>query len=219
MVDEGILNKINKRTFRFDDARIWDSLKSRCGNRHDMHELSVSIVLLIRYYSLVMRGCEKCLFIRRRCICDVVEKVTPQHDLWLFQHAKEIGRGNNSGSLLCHVVGAKRVIRGVQSEQNELFDHLERHSKSSMVLYPGKHALTIDEFMKMGRDDDSKMDDKSKRLSIVLLDGTPGQARNMERVMPPDIARVRLAMDNVSWLNDLRPQTGADRVCTAQGKL
>ena len=54
-------------------------------------------------------------------------------------------------------------------------------------------------------------------LSIVLLDGTSRQAKNLDKFMPNDIPRVRLNLSKCeSWLGPIRTQTEKHKVCTAQ---
>ena len=116
------------------------------------------------------------------------------------------------------MAGARRVVRGVRTQEALLLDQIARRPESTVVMFPHADALSVPQYLAQRRRRVSE-GEKAERLAIVMLDGTPGQARNMERFLPAAAPRVRLDSDNVSWLNELRPQTEVDRVCTAQGEF
>lgn len=220
MIDDGVLSRLDNQIS--DENRYQDILREylrHCRTAEERHEAVVSFSLLVSRFRLLSTLCETCLYHRRRCICRDIEAVSPRHHLWVFQHHGEYGRSNNTGSLLCLVAGAKRAIRGVREDQDLMMQHLESHKESAVILFPTQDSLTMDQYQRQ-RLTALGTHAKEVPLTIVLLDGTSRQAKNLDRYMPEFVPRVRLGMPRVkSWLDPIRRQTEEHRVCTAQGKL
>ncbi|CAN8073570.1 unnamed protein product [Agarophyton chilense] len=151
-----------------------------------------------------------------KCICPDIEQTSPHHKLWVFQHHCEYGRPNNTGSLLCLVAQARRTIRGLRDQEQLLLNHVAERQNSVVVLFPADCALTIQEYKTQRA---ANIGDKTETepLTLILLDGTSRQAKNLDRFMPSSIPRVRVGKGSVkSWLDPIRKQTEQHRVCTAQ---
>lgn len=190
---------------------------SACETPEQRHEIVVSSNLLTTRVRLFDSFCDTCLYQKQRCICRYIEKAKQKHDLWLFQHVGEYGRNNNTGSLLCLVANATRTIRGLHQEENAMLEYIENKKDSTVILFPNEDAVTVDEYHQQ-RLKETGRDSRKDPLTLVLLDGTSRQAKNLDRFMPDYIPRIRIGKPRVkSWLDPIRRQTEDHRVCTAQG--
>lgn len=212
MVQDGVLDvlKINHA----DGHEILEAYKARYNEPRDLHNLCLSFTMLLKLQKMVHKNCPRCLYLKSRCLCSLVNPVEPYHKLWLFQHIREYGRNNNSGSLLCLVAGARRSLRGSRDQEDEMLEHIEQNINSTMIVFPSDDSITLPEFRRQRR----KQLGNDAQMSLVLLDGTPREAANMERFLPPIIPRVRLRKCvRSSWFHSIRKQSTFERVCTAQG--
>ena len=217
MLDDGVFDP--SAFFPQDPSFYLQNFLAKCNNAEERHEAVVSFSLLNNVRKLAHSSCENCLYQKKRCICGVVDHVQPKHKLWVFQHHGEFGRSNNTGSLLCLVAGAKRAIRGIREQQDEMLDHIAKNEQSTVILFPSAESTTIDHYM-MTRSQTQGHHSSADPLTLVLLDGTSRQAKNLDRFMPEVIPRVRIRQTQIrSWLDPIRRQTEEHRVCTAQGKL
>lgn len=188
------------------------------------HETVAAFNALLRHVHVALKCCTACLYPRMRCVCDRVTAVAaPQRaNLWVFQHVAEFGRANNSGSLLCLIAGANRALRGIREDEEALLGALKlAHCKeSACILFPTATACDVTKFIDARRVRLGPRKAQETPLCTVVLDGTGRQARNLERFLPAHIPRVKLpeaeSLACRSWLNPVRMQTEAHRVCSAQ---
>ena len=215
MIDQGVLAQIESNV---STSELAQQHLLKCETAEERHEAMVSLSFLVNVHRLSNTACERCLYQRNRCICSALTSVVPQHNLWLFQHVGEFGRGNNTGGLLCLLAGAKRSTRGIREEEERMMNHIENNLGSSVVLFPSEDSVTIEQYQKARRKGMGKRADE-RELTLILLDGTSRQAKNMDRFIPDIVPRVRLGgLKTKSWLDPIRRQTEEHRVCTAQGK-
>lgn len=213
MIDDGILEELEQDPTR--GIHMLNRYFDGCSKPADRHEVKTSFQMIQKLREMVVKNCLTCLYLKSRCICDVVRVVEPRNKLWLFQTLGEYGRRSNSGSLLCQVAGARRTLRGIRAQENELVEFLHDHKDSSVVLFPSPKSVSLST---LRREQGSRGVNK-KGLTIVVLDGTPNEAANMERFLPQEVPRIHLgAIPRKSWLNSIREQSEETRVCTAQGK-
>lgn len=216
MLDDGVIERCDFSNRNWDGREVLKAYLGQCQDAEERQEAVVCFSFLLNKYRLSVTYCQGCLYPRERCVCDRVRRVSPRHHLWLFQHAGEYGRNNNTGSLLCLMAGAQRAIRGIREQQDRMLEHVERNRYSSVILFPNKSSITLDEYKRdrvvtMGSEEEDP-------LTLVLLDGTSRQAKNFDRFMPSEIPRIRIRETSVrSWLDPIRRQTEEHRVCTAQG--
>lgn len=216
MLSERLLDRVDPMISNNEGRALLHGYLATAETPEEKHEMVVSFSLLVTRFRMALSACERCLFAREKCICGDVQEVLPSHKLWVFQHVGEFGRSNNTGSLLCLVSGARRTIRGIREQEEEMMEHIEEKRDSTVILFPNSESLTLDEYRKehvvmMGAE-------REENLTLVLLDGTSRQAKNFDRFMPRDIPRLRIRQMNVhSWLDPIRRQTEEHRVCTAQG--
>ena len=222
MREDGVLQQIRSSTFESDMKTVLRRYIGYCSTPENKHEAVVSLSLLVQHDRLIQSSCTKCLYLKSRCICGSVMRIESRHNLWLFQNVGEYGRSNNTGSLLCLVTGARRTIRGLREEQDAMMQHIDGNINSTVILFPGDNSVTLDEYMQDRNDFSpaSTPDKPDKPLTLVLLDGTSRQAKNLDRFIPRYIPRVKLKQTRIrSWLDPIRKQTEQNRVCTAQGML
>lgn len=185
----------------------------------ERHEASVSMTFISRRLSMLLRGhCDVCCYTRARCMCDALApRMGSRHTLWLFQNVGEFGRQNNSGRLLCMLLGARLSTQGLRCEVDEMMAHAAAHRDSSVVLFPTADAVTIGEYQARRAARVGVEAAAEKPLTIFLPDGTSNQAKNLEKHLPAFLPRVRLNTTAMrSWLDPIRRQTEEHRVCTAQ---
>lgn len=219
MLDSEILTDLNKIT---DDAASADLLRSyliKCETPEERHETVVSLSFLVNAHRLSNSACETCLYQKKRCICDLINPVEPRHKLWLFQHVGEFGRSNNTGGLLTLVAGAQRTTRGIREEQANMMKHISKNVSSTVILFPSIDSVTISQY-RTARFKAMGSQAEENPLTLILLDGTSRQAKNLDRYIPDIVPRIRLSETKAkSWLDPIRKQTEEHRVCTAQGKF
>lgn len=219
MLDDGLLHTLQEDNSPLQREIILQSYLGNCQSAEEKHEIVVSFSLLLNHQRLFENACESCLYHKSKCVCKHIERASPCHKLWVLQHHGEYGRSNNTGSLLCLVAGAERTIRGLRDQQEQLLDHVHERKDSSAILFPTGCSRTVKEYaaqrsLKLGSHEENEP------LTLILLDGTSRQAKNLDRFMPGDIPRIRISKASIqSWLNPIRKQTEEHRVCTAQGKL
>ncbi|KAI0565593.1 DTW domain containing protein [Gracilaria domingensis] len=114
------------------------------------------------------------------------------------------------------VAGAARTIRGLRDQERQLLKHVAEREHSVAVLFPTDGSLTIDEYLLQRT---AKIGERAENeaLTLILLDGTSRQAKNLDHFMPSSIPRVCIGHTSIkSWLDPIRKQTQKHRVCTAQ---
>lgn len=215
MVDDGVLELLR------DAPKSGDTILSRyranCTHPKDMDNNNSCFIMLNKLRQMHDSHCCKCLYLTRRCICDSITKVEPYNKIWLFQSLGEYGRNNNSGSLLCLVTNARRTFRGIEEQENEMLQFIEKNPHNSVVVFPSENAITIKQYRKQRIKKGVTADDP---ITFILLDGTPNEASRLERNLPPSLPRVCLKrIPRDSWLQAIRGCAGEGRVCTAQGKF
>lgn len=224
LLDLGALRGASRDTEGRVQAPVLRSLVNASPPGEARHETVVAFNVLLRRLHVAARCCPDCLYPRARCLCARVRRVPPpsRAKLWVFQHVGEFGRSKNSGSLLCLVAGAERATRGIREHQQAMLDDLDDANRtgSAVVLFPTADALDVTEFVARRRDRLGLKLARETPLRVVVLDGTGRQARNLERFLPDRFPRVKLSIDEEfgsdSWLNPIRMQTEAHRVCSAQ---
>lgn len=223
LLDDGLLARMpvgDKRRletgyFGKETRRLLDAARSDA----ERHEASVAVTFVSRRLSMLLRGhCDACCYTRARCVCDALETdVQSRHTLWLFQNVGEFGRQNNSGRLLCLLLGARLSTQGLRCEADEMMRHADEFRDSSVVLFPADDAVTIDEYQAARAAQLGAAAAEAQPLTIFLPDGTSNQAKNLEKHLPSYLPRIRLNTRAMrSWLDPIRRQTEEHRVCTAQ---
>lgn len=213
MLDEGILEAVCQ-TSREEIPPLINGIMNRYSKRRDFHEVKTCFSLISKLKGILPKSCENCLFPKARCVCSHIRTVRPKHKLWVFQGASDYGRKNNSATLLCLVTGAQRTLRGFQEQENELLCHIAKHKKSTIVVFPSEVAVEVEDFATQ-----VEANNNEEPQTLILLDGTWGDAANMDKFLPRDVKRVKLSSeDRMTWLYPMRGQSRFDRVCTAQGK-
>lgn len=184
----------------------------------EKHEAAVAMSFISRRISMLLKGyCDVCMYTQARCVCSAVNRVRSKHTMWLFQHVGEYGRANNSGRLLCLMLGARITTQGLRSEVDEMLQHAEDFRDSSVVLFPTPDSVTIEEYCAQRAARIGQQAAEASPLTIFLPDGTSNQAKNLEKHLPAYLPRVRLNTSSMrSWLDPIRRQTEEHRVCTAQ---
>jgi DTW domain-containing protein YfiP len=226
LLDDGLLARIlakrdpaKKRLapgFATDETR---RLLDAARTDEERHEASVSMTFISRRLSMLLRGhCDVCCYTKARCMCDALEpRLTSRHTLWLFQNVGEFGRQNNSGRLLCMLLGARLSTQGLRCEMDEMMAHAAVHRDSAVVLFPTADAVTIDQYQAARAARLGPAFAAAHPLTVFLPDGTSNQAKNLEKHLPEFLPRVRLNTTAMrSWLDPIRRQTEEHRVCTAQ---
>lgn len=213
MLDEGILEAVCQ-TSREDIPPLINGVMNKYSKRRDLHEVKTCFSLISKLKGILPKSCEICLFPKARCVCSHIRTVRPKHKLWVFQGASDYGRKNNSATLLCLVTGAQRTLRGFQEQENELLCHIAKYKKSTIIVFPSEVAVDVEDFATQ-----VEVNSNEEPQTLILLDGTWGDAANMDKFLPRDIKRVKLSSeDRTTWLYPMRGQSRSDRVCTAQGK-
>lgn len=213
MLDEGILDSL-RQSRREDIPPLIHGFMSRYSRPRDLHEVKTCVSLISKLKGILPKSCEKCLFLKSRCVCPHIRMAKAKHKLWVFQSPGDYGRKNNSATLLCLVTGARRTLRGFQDQEDELLCHISKHKKSTIVVFPSEFSMEVDDLAKQ-----IETNGKDQPQTLILLDGTWGDAANMDKFLPSDIARVKLSSEHrLTWLYPMRGQSRFDRVCTAQGK-
>ena len=120
------------------------------------------------------------------------------HRLWVVQHCKEVMRTTATGKLLLLAhPNSTLLVGGVPDHDAELARVCRR--SSAVVLYPSPDALSPPEALhaavnhRTDRGNDGAVYGDvtvDGSLDILVLDGTWSQARNLFRLLPPDVRKV-----------------------------
>jgi DTW domain-containing protein YfiP len=218
LVDGGVMRRIRRRRRRILCRDEMQALLAATCTPQERHEAVVAFTMLTRRLSILDKGyCTKCLYFAPRCICNAITQVKTKHTLYLFQHVGEFARQNNSGHLLCMILGAKSATQGIRCEVDAMMAHADEHRDSSVVLFPSPDAITMQAYQAQRAERLGAEAAAAKPLTLFLPDGTSNQARNLERHLPSYLPRIRINGGSMrSWLDPLRRQTESHRVCTAQ---
>lgn len=213
MLNEGLLEAL-RHTSREDIPSLINGILRRYSEPRDLHEAKTCFSLISKLRDILPKCCETCLFPKLRCVCSSIRTVKPKHKLWVFQNTGDYGRKNNSATLLCLVVDAQRTLRGIQQQEGELLRHISEHKKSTVIVFPSEIATEVEDYVT-----ETKMNGDGIPQTLIFLDGTWGDAANMDKFLPKDVKRVKLSTEKrTTWLYPIRGQSRYDRVCTAQGK-
>mmetsp|Transcript_175 Transcript_175/g.211 ORF Transcript_175/g.211 Transcript_175/m.211 type:complete len:279 (-) Transcript_175:101-937(-) len=142
--------------------------------------------------------CLKCWYCSLRCVCDKMPNKISSNDLpnvsiLLLMHHKEYLNAGNSAKSLLALLPKKCInlyVYGREGDFNECLNEMLVDREHTMILWPGKESLTIDDFInslpatsgwRTTNDEDSDSYNNQKKLLIVALDGTYTNAKNMAK--------------------------------------
>lgn len=122
--------------------------------------------------SVARDACPTCLRPRRGCVCDRVPRVDNRTPVYILQHPRE--RFHPFGSVRLARLGLQRVALDVFGPA---FEHLRTWSRAippgAALLYPGKEARSL-----------ADLAAHERPTSLVVIDGTWSQAKNVRRDSP-----------------------------------
>lgn len=161
--------------------------------------------------------CPGCWLLPGCCVCAKLTRgSTAPHQLGLYLHHKEHGRGSNTGVLLCTTLGAEMYVSGREDDEKALAARLEEAGPSACVLWPGDESLSLAEFMAQIPEER-----RAEGVFMLAMDATWGSARKMVNRLPPTLTKVKLDADSFgdggfSLLRPVRKYDGdaAERYCT-----
>lgn len=217
LIDEGALLRLKRRKKRILGNDEIDRLLRKATTEHEKHEVVVACTLLLRWVNLLQYGhCLRCHYPTESCVCNSLQVAKTKHSIYLYQHVGEFARSNNSGNLLCMLLGARRAIHGLREDAEQMLRHAEENEGSCIVLFPSADSISMAEFVEY-RKTHLTQGEAAKPVTMFLPDGTSNQAKNLEKRLPAQLPRVRLSAHSTrSWLDPIRRQTESHRVCTAQ---
>lgn len=213
LLDEGIF-EVMERTPKEGIPSLMKAVVNQYTQPRDRHEANISLSLILKLRDVLPTICENCLYLKERCVCPYIMPVNARHELRVFQTVGEYARRNNSATLLGVVTNAECTLRGIQKEENELLQFISKNQSSTAILFPSASAMEMDKYAQ-----NVGAADNIRPQTLILLDGTWGDAANMNSFLPQNIPRIKLSEESRrTWLYPMRGQSRSDRVCTAQGK-
>ena len=209
-------------------------------NRHAENVKRVYAQKLKRFAGPVPNQCSRCWHETKLCICP--DETSPvaglfPHRIIVYMHVKEFARGSNTSSL-CQVAFPSNttvLVASVPDNEVAFAQELARRPERTIVLYPTAESVTASDFLHNTRRQraDATLPTSSsctaagqgpeaevEPLTIVLIDGTWGQARRLAKKLPAGLNCVRLdatsgenTMD-IHYSSPLRQQPGPGRLCS-----
>ena len=161
--------------------------------------------------------CAACNFPREGgCICERVETIHESdfpHRIVVLTHVREIDRASNTGRLVGLVLrdGCEVLCEGVAEHEERLDVLCEGYRGRSLVLYPAADAVSPETFAA-----EQEREVCSSSVLVIVLDGTWGQARRLNKRVDSTIPRVALPnlVDNTE--TESQNTNGANRINTVQ---
>ena len=152
--------------------------------------------------------CPQCWLYKSICMCERIAKLRQQvtsdmnNEVVVFMHHKEYGRASNTGKLASLLAPSTCTteIYGTRRGSDALLELCEAEDKQLVILYPSSDSLQLSGFRHESKDVDSTVcnmignhDGKvTKKLVLVVLDGTWQQAGKMNKKFPSHIPRVHI---------------------------
>ncbi len=148
--------------------------------------------------------CPKCWIVISDCICSKAKLVASfSHKLVIIVHPKEFARSSNTGALPLLCLPPQNVAVLVSG----VMEHADQIARlwlqpNTFVLFPRQNAITFAELERsVNLERSVKIDSSVNALcqlpggttfTVVVVDGTWKQAKNIESSIPSHIPRVRL---------------------------
>mmetsp|Transcript_4188 Transcript_4188/g.11553 ORF Transcript_4188/g.11553 Transcript_4188/m.11553 type:complete len:292 (-) Transcript_4188:1866-2741(-) len=137
-----------------------------------------------------------------RCMCDRVQSISPARippvQLIVLMHHKEYMCAGNSAKLLLMMLPELQVklyIFGREGDFDKLEEDLGNHHRHTMILWPGKSSITVDDFFltlpktpvtnrdRLNSDVHNESSRTSPILRAIILDGTYSNAKHMYKAL------------------------------------
>ena len=213
----------------------------------DRHEVDVARVVGDKNAENEVKRtkCSHCWKRSVQCICGALKDIHEQiggcfgkqrFQFLIFMSKEEWLCAGNSGRLLSHIFPAETsyFVRGVRADAERLRNAVRAGggAKNACVLFPGPHAIHVKEWVAAAaaaaaaqpphpggnHHEEEKI---PPYLSVILVDGTWGQAvrmaRYLNKVLLPTVKQVSLTLEGdlrVSVFHRKQSQDG--RICTAE---
>eukprot|EP00039_Didymoeca_costata_P014660 m.239484 g.239484 ORF g.239484 m.239484 type:complete len:302 (-) comp16068_c0_seq8:3543-4448(-) len=155
--------------------------------------------------------CERCWMRLDCCFCSqAIKPLALNCDVVGYLHWREasVRKASNTAKLVPLVLETGRLI-GCGDIENEawLYNKLENDPKA-VILYPGHGCMEISDLIKKHEEESKKSGVKDdKPWTLVLLDGTWGEAKTLNRLLPPTTQRVTLGKEPEAILRRLGTRT------------
>ncbi len=120
--------------------------------------------------------CDICKLTPHLCVCDELPKIELPFEFLFIQHAEEVHRQSNTGTIAHHSIASSQLLG--HGWKGEPFDseYFKDPNREFYVLFPIPEAKVI------SHDFPSLSDER--KTSFVILDATWKQARRMSRRLP-----------------------------------
>ncbi len=127
--------------------------------------------------------CYNCFFHKQNCICKSFQASPISENITfnVYMHYKEFGRTSNTGKLLRVLYPNQTTISLFQIDDLAF----SSNSEETIILYPSNDSVCISSWMK-------QYDAKSKKLNIVVLEGTWAESKTLNKQFPRTIPRVNI---------------------------
>ena len=126
--------------------------------------------------------CRTCFFHKQNCVCKSLQSLPISENIKfkVFMHYKEFGRTSNTGKLL-HILYPNQTTISLY----QIDDLVLPPTEETIILYPSSDSACIStRIQQCGL--------KSKKLNIIVLEGTWAETKTLNRQFPADIPRVNI---------------------------
>ena len=164
--------------------------------------------------------CPKCSLMKsdllNTCVCDALgaiklTRLPGRVDSFKFivhMHVKERFRSSNSGKVIEQLYDAPVYLDSVPEDMVKMTKEIKDTGEENVfVLFPSEDAITVREAREKGM--------FLKCPTIIIVDGTWGQARRLNKNIPENVTRIKIEPSSLSKFA-CRTQTQSDRVCTVE---
>ncbi|MGB0944129.1 MAG: tRNA-uridine aminocarboxypropyltransferase [Marinomonas sp.] len=118
--------------------------------------------------------CEKCHYLVKQCICDLIPNLVQPLKIVIFQHPKEAKHAKNTIKLVAQVWPDVQCIILPENDV-ENTDYFEAINHNWCLLYPGETSQALEYFPEQ---------DKKRIEGIVLIDATWRKAYKLLQLYP-----------------------------------
>ncbi|KAK3282266.1 hypothetical protein CYMTET_9989 [Cymbomonas tetramitiformis] len=167
------------------DRRIktWEKMRDPNLSGEDKHDLLCQMHMEGTRATFLCPGCWLLPFY---CCCGKWHKVKPKHDVCVYIHHNEWGRGINTGICLGTAHEANVYLSGYKEHEEKMRRQLEVDPERVVILWPPKQGgdssnapISVTEYC------ERFPEAVEKGITIVAIDATWKNARNMVNRLPP----------------------------------
>jgi DTW domain-containing protein YfiP len=199
---------------------------------------------LMRQDNKLLEYCPTCWVSINKCMCTMFKPVSAgsmtqpsplvnnkplRTKILVNMHTKEFFRSSNTAKVMATCIqDTEFFLSGLTMHEEELereyWQKALTGEKQVAVLFPSENSLTFSEYFEQQNQKLTEQNGVNKQVSeftLIVLDGTWSNARNLNRRVPDHVPRIRISPPNdyVGIFSSLRQQTSQQRISTLEATM